>query len=107
GRVGVREWAGDVEEGAVLEAGGTRGLAGAAGEAAIEVQPRPVGHWLALQRLLHEVDAPARAVVLVAEQQVGRAGRGAEAAVHALPQDRVGLVPLGRVLDEICQSRLV
>ena len=60
----------------------------------------------ALQRLLDEVDAPARAVQLVAQQLVGRAGRGAEAAVHALAQDGVGLAPLGRVADEIGQLSL-
>jgi hypothetical protein len=45
----------------------------------------------ALEHLLDQVDAAARAVELVAEQLVGRAGRGAEAAVHALAQDRLGL----------------
>ena len=55
----------------------------------------------AFEHLLHQVDAPARAVELVAEQLVGRAGRGAEAAVHALAQDRLGFAAFGRVLDEV------
>ena len=55
----------------------------------------------ALQHLLHEVDAAARPVELVAQQLIGRTGRGAEAAVHALAQDRVGLAALGRVADEV------
>ena len=44
-----------------------------------------------LEHLLHQVDAAARAVALVAEQHVGRAGGGAEAAVHAAAQDLVDL----------------
>ena len=41
----------------------------------------------ALQHVLDQVDAAARAVELVAEQHIGRAGRGAEAAMHAGAQD--------------------
>src|SRR5207247_829526 len=81
-------------------------LASAAGEAAVEVQPRPVGDLLPLEHLLHEIDAASRAVVLVAEEQIGRTGRGAEAAVHALAEDRVGLAPFGRVADKLGQSGL-
>ena len=43
-----------------------------------------------LQHVLDEVDAAARAVEFVAEQHIGRAGRGAEAAMHAGAQDLVG-----------------
>ena len=42
---------------------------------------------LVLQHVLDQVDAAARAVELVAEQHVGRAGRGAEAAMHAGAQN--------------------
>ncbi len=54
-----------------------------------------------LQHVLDEVDAAARAVELVAEQRVGRAGRGAETAMHAGAQDLgrfrgVGVGELGR-----------
>src|SRR5438034_1041736 len=80
--------------------------AGQAPAAAVEVQPRPVGDLLPLERLLHEIDAAPRAVVLIAEEQIGRTGRGAEAAVHALAEDRVGLAPFGRVADEIGQGGL-
>ena len=48
----------------------------------------------ALEHLLDQVDAPARAVELVAQQLVGRARRRAEAAMHARAQDRVGLAAL-------------
>src|SRR3954451_24467490 len=85
--------AADVDELAVLHAGGTRRLAGTAGEATVEVQLRALRDRCALEHLLHEIDAAARAVELVAQQGIGRAGVEAEAAVHALAQDRVGLDP--------------
>ncbi len=87
----LHQGAADVHEPAVLDARRAGGLARAAGEAAVEVHLRLRGHGGALERLLHEVDAPARAVELVAQQVVGRARGEAEAAVHALAQDRVGL----------------
>ncbi len=70
------------------------------------MQPRPGGDLLPLERLLHEVNATSWTVVLVAEEQIGRTGRGAEAAVHALPEDGVGLAPFGRVADEIGERGL-
>ena len=42
-----------------------------------------------LQHVLDQVDAPARGIELVAEQHIGRAGRGAEAAMDAGAQDPV------------------
>ena len=42
-----------------------------------------------LQHVLDQIDAPARAVELVAEQHIGRAGGGAEAAMDAVAQDLV------------------
>src|SRR4029077_10475027 len=48
-----------------------------------------------LQHLLDQVDPPARAVQFVAEQHIGRTGRGAEAAMHAGAQDLVGLGDIG------------
>ena len=38
---------------------------------------------LGLKQILDEVDAAPRAVALVAERDIGWAGRGAEAAMHA------------------------
>jgi hypothetical protein len=49
----------------------------------------------AFEHLLHQVDAAARAVQLVAQQLVGGAGGGAKAAVHALAQDGFGLLAFG------------
>ena len=91
------EIATDIHQPAVLHAGGTGGLARTAGEAAVEVQLCPLGHRAALKHLLHQIDAPTRAVEFVAEQLIGRTGRGAEAAMHARAQDRVGLLAFGRV----------
>ena len=44
---------------------------------------------IVLQHLLDQVDAPARRIELVAEQHIGRAGRLAEAAMHAGAQNIV------------------
>src|SRR5205085_2587445 len=48
-----------------------------------------------LQHLLDQVDPPARAIEFVAEQHVGRTGRGAEAAMHAGAQYLVGFLDIG------------
>src|SRR5208283_786356 len=50
-----------------------------------------VGRAVVLQHLLDQVDAAARAIELVAEEHVGWAGRGAEAAMDALADDAFGL----------------
>ena len=59
------------------------------------MQLRRTRRRVALEHLLDEIDPAAWAVELVAEQLVGRAGRGAKAAVNALPQDRLGLDTVG------------
>src|SRR6267142_2215667 len=100
-RLRLDDAAADVDEAAVAHAGRTGGLAGTARQAAVEVQARLAGHRRAFERALHEVDAAARTVEVVAEHLVGRAGGGAEAAVHAFAQDGLGLAPLGRVADEV------
>ena len=69
------------------------GVAGKGGMADVE--------RLALQRLLHQVDAPAGAVHLLAPKHVRGAGRQAEPAVHAGAENRLGFVPLGRGTDEL------
>jgi hypothetical protein len=83
-----------VDEVHVVDAAGTGGHARQARQAAVDVLLHD-GRGLAsaLEHLLHQVDAAARAVALVPEQHVGGAGGGAEAAMHALAQD---LVDLGR-----------
>jgi len=47
------------------------------------------------QHLLDQVDSAARAIELVAEQHIGRTGRGAEAAMHAGAQDLVRFGDIG------------
>ncbi len=64
--------------------------AGEAGEAAVDVLDDLGRRRLAaLEHVLDQVDAPARGIELVAQEQVGRAGRGAESAMHAGAQDRL------------------
>src|ERR1700744_532537 len=48
-----------------------------------------------LQHLLDQINAAARAIELVAEQHIGRTGRGAEAAMHAGAQYLVGFLDVG------------
>ena len=81
-----------IDEVHVVDTAGTRGHARQAGEAAVDVLAHHRGGLAALlEHLLHQVDAPARAVALVAEQHIGGAGGRAEAAVHALSQDAIDL----------------
>ena len=58
----------------------------------------------AFEHLLDQIDAAARAVEFVAEQLIGRAGRGAEAAVHAFAQDASASCAFGRVFDEFGEA---
>jgi hypothetical protein len=104
--LGFDQLAADVDQVPVLHAARAGALAVAAGQAAVEVQLRRPGRHLAFEHLLDQVDPPARPVELVAEQLVGRTGRGAEAAVHALAQDRLGGVAVGRTLEFGGQGRL-
>ena len=79
-----------VDEAPVVDPRRARRLARQAGEAAVDVLDGLRRRGAAgLQHFLHEVDAPARRVELVPEQDVGRAGRQAEPAVDALPQHAV------------------
>src|SRR3954467_867367 len=80
--LGLDDVAADVHELPVLDSRGASRLARPAREAAIEVQLRAPRDRGALEHLLHEVDAPARAVELVAQEVVRRARRQAEAAMH-------------------------
>ena len=82
--------AGVIDEVHVVHARRAGGHAGEAGQAAVDVKHRlGVGRPIVLQHVLDEVDAPAGAVELVAQGDVGRAGRRAEAAVDAGAQDLV------------------
>jgi hypothetical protein len=70
------------------------------------VQLRAGGDLLALQQLLHKINAPARTIQLIAQQPVRGAAAQAKAAVHAAAQDRVRFLPRGGVADEIGERGL-
>ena len=95
--------AGVIDEVHVVHARRARGHAGEARQAAVDMGDDVLGRRpVVLQHVLDQVDAPARRVALVAEQHIGRAGRGAEAAMHAGAQDLVGLrdVRIGKLARE-------
>ena len=97
-------FAADVQQVVVLHPGRAGGLAVAAGQAAVQVLLGGARGRLPFQHLLDQVDAAARAVELVAEDLVGRAGRGAEAAMDAgepVTLDRVGLFADGVAVKRI------
>jgi len=88
----------------VLHAGRAGGDAGHAAEALVDVVHEGVGHAdLALGGQLHQRDAAARRIHLLAPQKVRRAGGEAEAAVHAIGDQ----LRIGRMMrvegGEVCQ----
>ena len=90
-----------VDEMHVVDARGAGGHAGEAGEAAVDMGDGVVvGRPVVLQHLLDQIDAPARAIELVAERDIGRAGRRAEAAMHAFADDpfAMGGVRIGKLV---------
>jgi hypothetical protein len=77
-----------VDEVHVVHARGAGRHAGEAGEAAVDVlDDLGAGGLAPLEHLLDQVDSSARRIELVTEEEVGRAGRGAEAAMHAGAKD--------------------
>src|ERR1700733_16007731 len=80
----------------VIDARGAGRHARQAGEAPVDMLDH-LGRRRAvvLQHVLDQVDAAPRAVELVAEQDVGRACRSAEAAVHAAAQYLCGSADVG------------
>jgi hypothetical protein len=88
----------------VVHIRGTRGHAGKTGEAAVNVLDFR-GGWpaLVLQHVLHQIDAATRAVELVPQEQIGRAGRQTESAVHALANYRFG-AGSSRILELPCRE---
>src|SRR5918998_4032384 len=73
-----------LDELVVLHAGWAGRNAGHAPEAEVPVADHLVVHRLLVEALVHEVDAPARGVHLLAEEHVRRARRQAEPAVDAV-----------------------
>ena len=80
----------------VVHARRAGGHAGEAGQAAVDMLDHLRRRRLVLfQHLLDQIDAAARAIEFVAEQHIGRTGRGAEPAMHAGAQDLVGFRDIG------------
>ena len=80
--------AGMVDQMHVIDARRAGGHAGEAGQAAVDMRDDLlVGGPAVLQHVLDQVDSPARRIQFVAEHHIGRAGRRAEAAMHAVAQD--------------------
>ena len=88
-----------LDERRVLHAGRTRRDARHAAQAGVEVAHERRRHRRApFEAGFHQIDAPARRIHLLAPQHVGRAGRQAEAAVHArVDERRIGRLIRGRM----------
>ena len=84
---------------AVIDTAGAGAFTVAAGQAAIQVQLGFAGRRHALQHLLHQVNAAAWAVQLVAQELVSWAGSRAKAAMHTLAQNRLGGITIWRVFE--------
>ena len=69
---------------------------GKARQAAVDVLDGfGVGRALVFQHILDQVDAPAGAIKFIAQDLIGRAGRGAKPAMHAGAQDFIGAFGAG------------
>ncbi|KAG1435996.1 hypothetical protein G6F57_020865 [Rhizopus arrhizus] len=91
---------------AVFNAGRTCGFAIAARQAAVQVLLRGLRGLGAFQHLLDQVDAAARTVQLVAHYLIRRTGGRAKPAMHATPQDGVGLFAQVGIACPGCQVGL-
>jgi hypothetical protein len=69
--------------------------AGQAREASVDVLDRIGSDFAASEHVLDEVDASARTIELISEEDICRAGRGAKPAVGARPQYLFGLCGIG------------
>jgi len=75
----------------IVDTGRTGRRAGKAGQTAIDMRHHlGIGWPTVFQHVLDEVNASTRTVEFVAERHIGRTGGGAEAAMHAFAQDRLG-----------------
>src|SRR5437899_1158607 len=81
----------DVREAPITYACGTRRLATATGEAAIQVQMRLRRGRRSREQLLDEVDPSARAIEIIAEELIRWASRRAESAVRTRSKNGFGL----------------
>ena len=88
----------EIDEMHVVHPARAGGHAGEAGETPVDVVGDRRGDRALLEHLLDQVDAAARRIALIAEQHIGRAGGGAEAAMDAALEHGVGAGD-GRVLE--------
>ena len=96
--LGIDHFAPNVDQMSVLHPAGARAFAVATGQAAVEVLLRAARGGVAFHHLFDEVDAPAWAVQLIAQQLISRTGGGAKTAMHAFAQNGFGLLAFGRAL---------
>lgn len=96
--MGIDHFAPNVDQMPVLHPTGTSALTVATGQATVEVLLGAARGRVAFHHLFDEVDAPAWAVQLIAQQLIGGAGGGAKTAMHAFAQNRFGLLAFGRAL---------
>lgn len=79
----------------VVHVGRTGRHAGQAGKTPVDVPNDIRGRCLlGLEHVLDQVDSSARAIQLVAQEQIGGTGREAEPAVNAAPDDTLGILNL-------------
>ena len=84
----------DIEQAAILHAGGTCGFTAATVQAAVQVQAGFLRCPVVLQQLPYQVDSTARPIALIAQFPIGGAGLIAKATVHAATQDGIRLPAL-------------
>src|SRR5262249_49370551 len=96
----------DIHELSVPDTRGTGGLAAPARQASVKVQLCRTSRPRTLQHLLDLIDAATRAVELIAEQLIGRAGGEAEAAMNARAQDLLRPGSVGSLSDPVRKTRL-
>ena len=96
----------NVDQRAEIDSRRAGGFAIAAGQATVQVPLRRARWRMAFEHLLDQIDSAARAVQFVAQQLIGRAGRQAKTAVHALAQNRFSLRTVARAPKFLAQVRL-
>ena len=83
--------AGGINQPHIVDAGGARGHARQARQAAVHMFGYMFGcRFVIFQHVLDQIDAPARAVEFIAQQQVGWACGSAKPAMHTFAQYIVG-----------------
>ena len=95
----LEQFPAQIDQATILNAGRARRLAGAAGQAPIEVFARRRACSTTFGHLLDQVYAAPRAVEFITGNAVGRTGRQAEAAVNTVTQQALQLPALCRVVE--------